>query len=95
MKYTTNITQILLSLSLVLFISACGDKSDSNNGSSEPTEVIALQTCSDVSDDSLTLIESGDTLSPEDVNTSVKITYNEDDTKYVCVLSGTASLLRW
>lgn len=97
MTYTKLILKTLfLPLSLILFISACGS-SDSGSDNNTPVQgaiEVPIETCSEVVTNALTQIESGDTLVAEDANTSVKLTHNEDDSKYVCIVAGKAHLLR-
>ena len=98
MKNIKNLTKIL-ALSLALIVSACSDKKSSDEDTNIDTnntieDTIIVQDCSDVSDDANTEILSGDTLTSEDANTTVKLTYNEDGSNYVCVVSGGAFIKR-
>ena len=96
MKYIKSIKLFLLSFSLLVMISACGDGS----GSSEPevtpvlSSNISVIECSNASDGAYTPIEEGDELVPDDSNTTVEIVHDEDEGRLVCVLNGSAHLVR-
>ena len=106
MKYKKLIHLVFLPLALAFFMSACGGSDSSNQTQVTDTELVEpdiepkaesqvlIQKCSTIVDNAFTAIESGDTLVSEDANTSVKLTYNENDTRYVCVVDGNAYILR-
>ena len=93
MQYKRLIQLTFLPFALVLFLSACGDSEVQESVVTEAQTTIAVVDCT-LFDDALTQIESGDVLVAEDANTSVKLIHNEDGTKYVCVVNGTAHILR-
>jgi len=101
MKNIKNLINITIILSFVLMISACSENSeqksveqDINVDINTIKDAITIQTCSNVSDDANTEILSGDILTSEDSNTTVKLTYNEDGSNYVCLVSGRAFINR-
>jgi len=93
MKYVTFAT-----IFIGILLSGCGsgDSTDSNAPVviDEGATSIAVEVCSDLSSVAFTEIETGDVLSVEDANTTVKFKHDVDSSKYVCVLSGKAFLWR-
>ena len=68
--------------------------SSSSSVATQAKERIEVVACSAVSDDAYTPIQAGDSLHNEELNTTVEIIHNDDDTKSVCTTSGSAYLLR-
>ena len=106
MKYKKILHLAFLPLAVLLLMSACGGSDSSSQTQVTDTEItdpevepetetqVLIERCSTIVDNAFTAIESGDTLVSEDANTSVKLTYNENDTRYVCIVDGNAYILR-
>ncbi len=88
---------------IILFLTACGggggggssSKSGNTSGNNTSGNItkVTIVTCSD-SNPIFTTIESGDLLVKEVTPTSVNIVHDTDDNKKVCVITGSAYLLR-
>lgn len=97
-------------ITLSFFLSACGggsgDTTYMNTTTNEDTKItiincdnsndlIADHSCDNVIvPDYYTCIQSGDTLVKDDSNTIIKVIGDSNDNKKVCVVSGSAHLLR-
>lgn len=82
-----NIYLIISSLSLALFLSACGSGSD---GTTNPSNVQVVNCDTNTT----TTIYTGNTLVKEDNNTTVTITDIDSSSKTVCVNTGSAHIVR-
>lgn len=83
-----------ISSSSIETISSSVSSFSSSSEALEAQERIDVVDCSNVSDDALIKIEVGDILINEELNTSIKLIHNEEDTKFACLLSGSAYLIR-
>lgn len=83
-----NIYLIISSITIALLLSACGG---GGGGTSEggDTLTITIPAC-----ETYELLYDGDAVIKNEDNTSVKTVFNTDGTKKICVLSGSASILR-
>ena len=82
------ITLLCSSISLALFLSACGGNGDGQFDTGE--EKIDVPACSD----SNLTIAPNDLLVKDDSNTTVTISHDLNGTKTVCVSIGTAHIIR-
>jgi len=82
-----NIYLIISSITLALLLSACGGGGTSEGGD---TLKITIPACGEIYE----LLYDGDAVIKNEDNTSVKTVFNTDGTKKICVLSGSASILR-
>ncbi len=97
------IKKIIIGFSLILsplMFTACGDGNDASfsldsssgsNTTSKTTQVTVVDCNGELS---FTTIQSGDTLVKNTSSTTVDLRHLSDDTKKVCVLSGSAYLER-
>lgn len=81
-----------------LFLSACGGEDGSFKGEGSTTISLVGITCvttptaTDI--DGYETLESGDTIIKDDDNTSISIYHDVDGLKKVCLVSGSAHILR-
>ena len=82
-----NIYKLILIVLIALLFSACGNEGNGefDTGSAQ----IIISNC-----ETYTTVQDGDLLVKDDDNTSIKIIHNIDDTKEVCVLTGSAHFIR-
>lgn len=80
---------IISSITLALLLSACGGGGGSDASFDDAQNKITLQMCETYTD-----IQTGDTIIQNETNTSIKTVFNTDGSKKVCVLSGSAYILR-
>ena len=78
---------IISSITLALFLSACGGGSDASFSNSEVQ--IDIPTCEMYEN-----IITGDTIIQKENNTSIKTVFDINGTKKVCTLNGSAYILR-
>lgn len=87
----------IISISVItLFFSACGGGGGSFSNAQEKVDinVTCVDNPSAANIDSYITIQSGDTLIKEEDNTSVSIYHDLNDIKKVCLVSGSAYLLK-
>lgn len=77
----------LTTISLALFLSGCGEGDDASFSNSET--LITISPCETYTD-----ILTGDTIVQDSSGTSIKTVFNTDGSKKVCVLSGSAHIVR-
>lgn len=82
-----NIYKLTIIALITLLFSACGNEGDGkfDTGNSK----IIISNC-----ETYTTVQAGDLLVKDDDNTSIKIIHNIDDSKEVCVLTGSAHFIR-
>jgi len=84
------IKQIIFLATLVLFFSNCGS-GGSNEGTFDTGETkIDVESCSS----GATILQANDLLVKDTANTIITISHLSDDTKSVCVVSGSAHIIR-
>lgn len=96
------IKRIVIGFSLILspfIFTACSENDagfdidgSSNSGSANKTIQVTVVDCNGISD--FTTIQSGDTLIKSSTSTTIDLRHLSDNTKKVCVLSGSAYLER-
>lgn len=79
---------ILTSFTLALFLSACGG-GGSDASFSNAEQKITIPNC-----ETYETIEDGDTVIQDQNSTSIKTVFDQNGTKKVCVLTGSAHILR-
>jgi hypothetical protein len=77
----------LSSITLALLLSTCGGGDSSSFENSQT--LITIPSCETYED-----IVTGDTVVQDESNTSIKTVFNTDGTKKVCVLTGSAHIVR-
>ena len=82
-----NIYLLISSITLALFLSACGDDGDGKFDTGE--EKITVTTC-----ENYITLQTNDTLVKDDNNTTVKIIHDSNNTKQVCIVTGSAHIIR-
>ena len=83
-----NIYLIISSITLALLLSACGGGGSEGSFNNSET-LITIPSCEIYED-----IITGDTIIQDQNNTSIKTVFNIDGTKKVCVLTGSAHIIR-
>lgn len=87
-----NIYLIATSIIIALFLSACGEgDSASFTGSTSTSSIITIPIpmCEDYVN-----ILTGDTVVQDETGTTIKTVFNTDGSKKVCVLTGSAHIIR-
>ena len=82
-----NIYLIISSITLALFLSACG--SDGEGKFDTGQEKITVTSC-----ESYITLQTNDLLVKDDSNTTIKVTHDSNNTKQVCVATGSAHIIR-
>lgn len=86
-----------IAVSIALFLSACGGedasfKEESTTISLVGIDCVTTPTATDI--DGYETLESGDTIIKDDDNTTISIYHDVDGVKKVCLVSGSAHILR-
>ncbi len=79
---------ILATITTALLFSACGSGGDTFDTGEEKVVIVTCDT------NTTTLIQPNDLLVKDSANTTVTVTHNSDDTKEICVETGSAHLIR-
>lgn len=74
---------------LALLLSACGGGGDTGTFSGNSGIIISIPSCETYED-----VQTGDVLEQTSANTSIKTVFNTNGSKKVCVLSGSANIIR-
>ena len=80
-----NIYLIATTITIALFFGACGDSDES------PVTNITISDCNT---SNYTDILAGDTIVQDEDNTSIQTLFNTDSSQKVCVLTGSAHIVR-
>jgi hypothetical protein len=76
---------------VIVFINACSQNPQEDDSSQQKVQIID---CNATTPKTYTTIEDGDLLVKDSVDTTVEIVHDSLDNKEVCVLTGSAHLLR-
>lgn len=84
-----NIYLIITTITTAFFLSACGGGGGSDASFNNVQNKIIIPDCETYED-----IQTGDTIIQDENNTSIKTLFNTDGSKKVCLLTGSAYILR-